>query len=209
MKNMNNNDQYLFDDLIDDWQQYSSRIVQIVSNHPITVNQINHRAWRPSWHRRLLLSSSLRALVCLIAMVFLSFLFGSYVADIFDLIPLLLIGGMLLFVFVSSLRLVILLLRHPIATTPVTEMSRFVEKELPYLMQPAPSTLRRKKWTTSLFTPQFSRAVALASVVAIFLIVCTPAYDGRLMSAGNLSHRTMAIAKTNQVVDNLSNINAL
>ena len=105
MKNMNNNDQYLFDDLIDDWQQYSSRIDQIVSNHPITVNQINHRAWRPSWHRRLLLSSSLRALVCLIAMVFLSFLFGSYVADIFDLIPLLLIGGMLLFVFVSSLRL--------------------------------------------------------------------------------------------------------
>jgi hypothetical protein len=209
MKNMNNNDQYLFDDLIDDWQQYSSRIDQIVSNHPITVNQINHRAWRPSWHRRLLLSSSLRALVCLIAMVFLSFLFGSYVADIFDLIPLLLIGGMLLFVFVSSLRLVILLLRHPIATTPVTEMSRFVEKELPYLMQPVPSTLRRKKWTTSLFTPQFSRAVALASVVAIFLIVYTPAYDGRLMSAGNLSHRTMAIAKTNQVVDNLSNINAL
>ncbi|MBR1765469.1 MAG: hypothetical protein IJ745_00340 [Bacteroidales bacterium] len=199
---MDNKDNYSLDDLFDAWQLQSDRIDHLVKENPVTVDMINRHSWRLSSHRRMLLTSATRLVVCIASLVWLICLFNRYVVDTLDLIPYIIIGCILIYDVVSSLRMVVLLLRHSVATTPPSEMLRMAKREIGLAMPTRPSL---PKVQFSIFNVQYSRVATLAAIVAILLVAATPAYDGRSMSVRGMDDRAKLLASSNHIIENIVN----
>lgn len=199
---MDNKDDYSLNDLFDAWQQQSDRIDRIAKEHPVTIDVLHRHLWRLSNRRRLLLTSAIRFVVCIAALVWLICFFNRYVDDLLDLIPHILIGCILVYNVVGSLRMVVLLLRHNVATTPPSEMLRLVRRELPSAVHAKQNS---PKVQFSIYNVRYSRVAALVAIVAILLVAATPAYDGRSMSVRGMDDRAMLLASSNHIIENIIN----
>ena len=201
---MNHNDKYPLDDLFEALQHQCERIDQYADQHPVSNEVIKRSIGHPSLHRRLLLSSAALAVACSAALVWLVCLFNRYVNDIWDLIPHLVIGSILLYGIASGLRMTLLLLHHRISTTSPLSMLRFVEHKLPQF-QPNSSSSHKKRSYISVRYPHLDKVAASVAIVAVFLVAATPAYDGRSMSVSNWNLRNATLATANQIISDLHN----
>ena len=192
---MNSERKYNIDDLIGAWRQQCDRIDRIVEDHPATEAKLSYNVSHISSYRRLLLTAVLRAMACLVALVCMALIFDSYVVDTLDLISHLLVCGILLYAFVGSLRTALLLLRRRMGTTPPLEMLNFVERELPTAAE------RQTTSAPRFFDIQTSRVATIVAIIAIVIVVATPAYDGRSMSDHESSRRTMSLASSNDLIE--------
>lgn len=172
---MNSNEEFNLDALAALWQQESDRVDKIVREHPVSHAPFHRHARRLSQHRRLLMLSLAFALAGVAALVWLIVLYDRYVVDAMDLVAHIFIAIPLLFVIVGSLLTASFLFWRRIPATPMG--------------------------VENLHIP---RLVAAVAIVAVFLVVATPAYDGRAMSERGIQQRNMTMNMTTQILDNFS-----
>lgn len=158
------------------WQQESARVEEIVTEHTVTHAQLNRHARRLSPHRRQLMITQGYALLGAAALVWLIAIYDKYVVDELDLVAHIVVAIPLLFVLVDSQLAAASLFRLRIPKRPIGAASRHI-----------------------------SCLTAAVAIMAVFIVVVTPAYEGRTMSACGMHQRAMAINTVNQMLENLSN----
>ncbi|MBP5536274.1 MAG: hypothetical protein J6X62_05720 [Bacteroidales bacterium] len=111
-----------FDDLAAAWQRECERLDRIAGKYPVGPSLIDACTKRQPLSRTLMRTALLRTLVCLAALAWLAGLYRRYVVDVWDLVPHLFIGGLLLYNIVYGLLVVVLLKRHGMAVpTPLLQ----------------------------------------------------------------------------------------
>lgn len=101
--NMNNEHNRDLDELFAAWQRYGERLDSAIAEKPIELAQIHFNNRRRSLKRRLATSAVAVIVACVAAFVWLLSLSDRYVADTFDLIPMLVAGALLLYAIAGSL----------------------------------------------------------------------------------------------------------
>ncbi len=100
---MNNEHNRDLDELFSAWQRYGERLDSAIAEKPIEPAQIHFNNRRRSLKRRLATSAVAVIVACVAAFVWLLSLSDRYVADTFDLIPMLVAGALLLYAIAGSL----------------------------------------------------------------------------------------------------------
>ena len=188
-----------FDDLAAAWQRECERLDRIAGKYPVGPSLIDACTKRQPLSRTLMRTALLRTLVCLAALAWLAGLYRRYVVDVWDLVPHLFIGGLLLYNIVYGLLVVVLLKRHGMAVpTPL------LQHDFGDGRQPRRSA-GRHGWRIPHVGLQRVRATALAAVAAVGFITYTPSYDGRTASMPDADMRGTVISNVNQILVNTAN----
>ena len=101
--NKNNEHNRDLDELFAAWQRYGERLDSTLATKPIEPAQIHFGNSRRSLKRRLTVSAVAVITTCIAAFVWMLSLSDRYVADTFDLIPMLVAGALLLYAVATSL----------------------------------------------------------------------------------------------------------
>lgn len=188
-----------FDDLAAAWQRECERLDRIAGKYPVGPSLIDACTKRQPLSRTLMRTALLRTLVCLAALAWLAGLYRRYVVDVWDLVPHLFIGGLLLYNIVYGLLVVVLLKRHGMAVPTPLLQHYFGDGRQPR------RSAGRHGWRIPHVGLQRVRATALAAVAAVGFITYTPSYDGRTASMPDADMRGTVISNVNQILVNTAN----
>lgn len=172
------------DDLAAAWQRECERLDRIAGKYPVGPSLIDACTKHPPLSRTLMRTALLRTLVCLAALAWLAGLYRRYVVDVWDLVPHLFIGGLLLYNIVYGLLVVVLLRWHGMAVPTPLLQHYFGDGRQPR------RSAGRHGWRMPHVGLQRVRATALAAVAAVGFITYTPYYT---MTDWGMASRDMVI----------------
>lgn len=115
---MNNKTNPSFDDLLDAWQRQSDHIDMVAREHPVTLAELYTNVRCPSHPWPHLVQLLFSVAVGLAGLVVLAGLYRHRVVDVWDLVPHLLVGILLVFVVADGLRRIIGNLRCRLSLAP-------------------------------------------------------------------------------------------
>lgn len=196
---MKTNDKPSLDDLAAAWRRQNERLERVAGQYPVDLSQVDFDARRASPRRRLLAATLLRSLACFAALAWLASLYRRYVVDVWDLVPHLIAGLLLLCNGVSNLRLFVLLLWRRMAVPP-TVLRRYAEANPPLLRG---GEARRP--TLARFSLRYSRVAAVAALVVVGFVAYTPTYDGRTASVADADTRGAVVTHVDRILVNTAN----
>jgi len=177
---METNEPITLDEMAQAWQHQSQQIEQALTSSQLSEGDLHVGAKRHDAYRRQSLSNIIILLLCIAALAWLCASSQRYVVDLLDLIPHLMVAGIVIWQMALCIGQMRRSRHHRHAAATIPETIQFADDQ------------RSHK-----HTPPLPLAVATAAIV---LIVLTPVYDGRAMSVSNSGERIAVMNKANHLI---------